>query len=222
MPGTVRLARMAGKGGKRTFGALAFTAMIFALLIVLLAPSAAVAAKPKHFVIATRQPTLITVLPPAPPAPPPFSRKANAAAGSIGAQVSQEFKRCGYARTNSNGRYVDALGTARHSPEWQKATLAMNNALTVCRNLREALRRQKDFLLDLVQNGRGQDVDAARIRLDSVSSELEALERFFSTETLKYRDLVNVGWGNPHCDEGPLTGFERPASLCAKPPAVPR
>lgn len=98
----------------------------------------------------------------------------------------------------------------------------MNNALTVCRRLRRALRRQKDFLLNLVQSGAGQDIDAAQVRLDSVSSELEALERFFSTETLKYRDLVNVGWGNPHCVEGPLTGFERPASLCGTPEAVPR
>ena len=92
----------------------------------------------------------------------------------------------------------------------------MNNALAVCRHLRGALRRQKDFLLGLVQGGAGQDVDAARARLDGVSSELEALERFFSTETLKYRDLVNVGWGNPHC-AAPLTGFEPPASLCRTP-----
>ncbi|TMJ18672.1 MAG: hypothetical protein E6G92_02190 [Alphaproteobacteria bacterium] len=134
--------------------------------------------------------------------------------------MSREFARCGEATTNSNGRYVEALGTARHSAEWQRAALAMNNALAVCRHLRGALRRQKDFLLGLVQGGAGQDVDAARARLDGVSSELEALERFFSTETLKYRDLVNVGWGNPHC-AAPLTGFEPPASLC-RTPALPR
>ena len=207
--------------GKRTFGALTLTAMMLALTAVLLAPGAAVphqadsAARPS-------QSTLATELPPVPPAAPPFSRRAIPAARSIGAQVSREFTRCSDASTNSNGRYVEALGTARHSPEWQRAALAMDNALTVCRDLRSALRRQKDFLLDLVQSRAGQDVDAARVRLDSVSAELEALERFFSTETLRYRDLVNVGWGNPHCNERRLTGFEPPTSLCDRPAIVPR
>ena len=195
--------------------------MILALLAVLLAPSAASVPEPVHSDTRTIPSAVTILLPPAPPPPPPFSRRVAPAARSIGARVSREFARCGDATTNSNGRYVDAFGTARHSPEWQRAALAMNNALTVCRDLRRALRSEKDFLLDLVQTGAGQDVDAARVRLASVSSQLEALERFFSTETLKYRDLVNAGWGNPHCAERPLTGFERPASLCGTPAAVP-
>lgn len=193
-----------------------------ALLLALMSPGAAAVAEPKPLVPATARPTLMASLPPAPPPAPPFSRKAEAAAGSIGALVSREFKRCGAADTNSNGRYVEALGTARHSPEWQKAAVAMNNALTVCRDLRGVLRRQKDFLLDLIQNGAGEDVIAARVRLQSVSSELAALETFFSAETLQYRDLVNAGWGNPHCSERALTGFEPPSSLCAGPAPEPR
>jgi len=196
--------------------------MLLALLTVLLSPSATAVPGSEHLATRTNQSALASLLPPAPPPLPPFSRRVTPSARSIGAQVSREFARCGDAGTNSNGRYVDALGTARHSPEWQRATLAMNNALTVCRGLRGALRRQKDFLADLIRNGSAQDADAARVRLGSASSGLEALERFFSSETLKYRDLVDAGWGDPHCAHGPLTGVERPESLCGTPAAVPR
>ena len=154
-------------------------------------------------------------LPPAPPPPPPFSRKVEAAARRIGARVDEEFKRCGTARTNSNGRYVEAFGTPRHSAEWKKATLAFDNALTVCRGLRRALRDQEDFLVSVAQSGSRHDGDLAAGQLGGVLSELQAIEQFFATETPRYRELLTVGWGNPHCAEHP-DGFMPASSICPK------
>jgi hypothetical protein len=59
-------------------------------------------------------------------------------------------------------------------------------------------------------------------QLEGVSSELQAIEQYFVTEARRYRELLTVGWGNPHCIERPLTGFEPPASLCAKPSGASR
>ena len=88
---------------------------------------------------------LASVPPPRPP--PPFSEKAATVATFEAEHVSYEFQRCHLATTNSNGRYVEAMGTARFSPEWKKATLAMENALNVCQDLRQALRNEKESLL---------------------------------------------------------------------------
>ena len=153
---------------------------------------------------------LVTAAPPPPPAPPPFTAQVSSEARFLASRVSDEFERCGAARTNSNGRYVEAMGTARHSTQWSRATLAMSNALTVCRDLRQALRAQKDFLLSVIETGSKEDIEAARVRLGSVLSELEALENYFRTEGPRYREQVNMGWGNPHCIQSPLTGFEPP------------
>lgn len=152
-------------------------------------------------------------LPAAPPPPPPFTRKVEAMAQRIGTRVNDEFKRCGDARTNSNGRYVEAFGTSRYSAEWNKAALAMNNALKVCRGLRRALRNQKDFLTGVAQNGSKYDHDLAAGQLVGVSYELDGIEQYFATETPRYRELLTVGWGNPHCAERP-DGFMPPSSIC--------
>lgn len=152
-------------------------------------------------------------LPPAPPPLPPFTRKIEAIARRIGTRVNGEFIRCGDARTNSSGRYVEAFGTSRYSAAWNKAALAMNNALTVCRGLRRALRDQKAFLAGVVQNGSKYDHDLAAEQIVGVSSELEATKRYFATETSQYRDLLAVGWGNPHCAERP-DGFMPASSIC--------
>ena len=155
---------------------------------------------------------LASVPPPRPP--PPFSEKAATVATFEAEHVSYEFQRCHLATTNSNGRYVEAMGTARFSPEWKKATLAMENALNVCQDLRQALRNEKESLLRIIQSGAKQDVDAARARLDSVAFELDGIEKYFSTETIKYRDLVALGWGNPHCVDPALGSISPPKSLC--------
>jgi hypothetical protein len=154
-------------------------------------------------------------LPRVQPPPPPFSRKVEAVALRIGARVNDEFKRCGEARANSNARSVEAFGTPRHSAEWKRAALAMHNALNVCRSLRRALRGQEDFLVRVTQNGAKYDADLAAGQLAGVSSELEATEQYFATEAPRYRELVTVGWGNPHCAERP-DGFMPPSSICPK------
>ena len=154
-------------------------------------------------------------LPLAPPPPPPFTHKVEVQARRIGARVSGEFKRCGDARTNSNGRYVDAMGTPRHSAEWNKAALAMNNAFAICRALRRALRDQEDFLVGVAQNGNRHDGDLAAQQLGGVSSELEAIEQYFATEAPRYRELLTVGWGNPHCVERP-DGYIHLKAVCPK------
>lgn len=154
-------------------------------------------------------------LPLALPPPPPFSRKIGAVAVRIGARVNSEFKRCGDARAYSNKYSVEAFGTPRHSAEWTKATVAMENALTVCRGLRRALRDQEDFLVGVTQNGTRYDGDLAAGQLVNVSYELQETEQYFITEAPRYRELLTVGWGNPHCDEHP-DGFMPPSSICPK------
>lgn len=154
-------------------------------------------------------------LPPAPPPPPPFTHKVEAVARRIGARVTDEFKQCGDSRTNSNGRYVEAMGTPAHSAEWKKATVAMQNALNVCRGLRRALRDQEDFLVRVAQSGSPHDGALAAGQIETISSELEATEQYFATEAPRYRELLTVGWGNPHCVERP-DGFMPPSSMCAK------
>jgi hypothetical protein len=154
-------------------------------------------------------------LPRVPPSPPPFTHKVEAVARRIGARVSDGFKRCGDARTNSNGRYVEAMGTPAHSAEWKKATVAMKNALTLCRSLQRALRDQQDFLVGLAQNGKKHDGDLATGQLETVSSELQATEQYFVSEARRYRELLTVGWGNPHCVERP-DGYMPARSICPK------
>jgi len=90
-------------------------------------------------------------LPAAPPPPPPFTQKVEALARRLGVRVNDEFKRCGDARAYSNKYSVEAFGTPRFSAEWKKAVDAMNNALTVCRDQRRALREQEDFLVGVAQ-----------------------------------------------------------------------
>jgi len=152
-------------------------------------------------------------LPRVPPPPPPFSRKVEAVALGIGARVNHEFERCGEARANSNARSVEAFGTPRHSAEWKKATVAMEKALTVCRSLQRALRDQEDFLVRVTQNGTKYDGDLAAGQLVGVSYELEATEQYFATEAPRYRELITIGWGNPHCADRP-DGFMPPSSIC--------
>ena len=89
--------------------------------------------------------TSLPHLPPAPSPPPPFTPKVEAVARRKGARVNAEFKQCGDASAYSNKYSVEAFGTPRFSVEWKKAADAMNNALTVCRDLRRALRDQEDF-----------------------------------------------------------------------------
>ena len=154
-------------------------------------------------------------LPPVAPPPPPFTNKVEAVARRMGTRVNDEYKRCGDARAYSNKYSVEAFGTPRHSAEWKKATVAMENALMVCRGLRRALRDQEDFLVSVVQSGATHDAALAAGQLEGVSSELEATEQYYATETPRYRELLTVGWGNPHCVEHP-DGFMPPSSVCPK------
>lgn len=152
---------------------------------------------------------------PAPKPPPPYTHKVEVMSKLSGEQVSDEFKRCGDARTNSNGRSVDAMGTPRFSAQWKIATEKMSDALTICHGLRRALRDRKDFLLDVVANGDKHDSDLAISDVSGTSSELDATESFLGRETIRFRDLLIEGWGNPHCVERP-DGYMPPSSICPK------
>ena len=152
-------------------------------------------------------------MPAAPPPPPPFTHKVEAVARRIGARVNDEFKRCGDASAYSNKYSVEAFGTPRFSVEWKKAADAMNNALTVCRDLRRALREQEDFLVGVAQNGNKHDGNLAAGQLIGVWYELQGTEQYFATEAPRYRKLLTEGWGDPHCLERP-DGYMPASSLC--------
>ena len=95
----------------------------------------------------------------------------------------------------------------------------MENALTVCRGLKLALREQEDFLVSVTQNGTRHDGGLAAKQLEDVSSELQATEQYFVTEAPRYRELLTVGWGNPHCVER-ADGFMPPSSVCTTAPQL--
>ena len=157
----------------------------------------------------------VSASPPAPLPPTPFTHKVEVMSRLLAASVTDEFKRCGDARTNSNGRYVEAMGTARFSSEWRRATETISDALTICRGLRRALRDRKDFLLDVMTGGSSYDSDLASREIDGVSFDLEATERYFREEAARYRGLLMTGWGDPHCVERP-DGYMPPSSICPK------
>jgi hypothetical protein len=152
-------------------------------------------------------------LPRVPPPPPPFTHKVELVARRLGARVNDEFKRCGDARAYSNKYSVEAFGTQRFSTEWKKAADAMHNALTVCRDLRRALRDQRDFLIRVARKGTTYDAKLAAGQLVGVSYEFEGIEQYFATETPRYRKLLTEGWGDPHCLEHP-DGYMPTSSLC--------
>lgn len=152
-------------------------------------------------------------LPRVPPPPPPFTHKVEAVARRIGARVNNEFKRCGDARAYSNKYSVEAFGTPRFSAAWKNAADAMNNALTVCRDQRRALREQEDFLVGVAKNGTKFDRDLAAGQLVGVWYELQGIEQYFATETPRYRKLLAEGWGDPHCLARP-DGYIPASSLC--------
>ncbi|MFV1920765.1 hypothetical protein VPH46_15235 [Sphingomonas sp. MJ1 (PH-R8)] len=127
------------------------------------------------------------------PLPPPFTPDVDAEVRRIGERTSAEFARCGIARTNSNGRYVEAIGTPSHSPKWKKAKAAMRNALNTCQGLRYALRDQVDHFQHIVQEGAPNDAQIAQLSLSGLASELQGVEHFYNTETSRYRQLVSYG-----------------------------
>lgn len=154
-------------------------------------------------------------LPRVPAPPPPFTQKVELVARRIGLRVNDEFKRCGDARAYSNKYSVEAFGTPRFSAEWKKAADAMNNALTICRDQRRALREQEDFLVGVAQNGNKYDGDLAAGQIVGVWYELQGIEQYFATETPRYRKLLTEGWGDPHCLERP-DGYMPASSICLK------
>lgn len=132
-------------------------------------------------------------LPLAPPLPPPFTPNVEAEVRRIGKRTYEEFARCGPARTNANGRYVEAIGTPANSLQWKKAAAAMHEALNTCRGLRDALRDQVDHFQHIVQDGAPNDAQTAQLSLNGLAYELEGVENFYNTETSRYRQLVRYG-----------------------------
>lgn len=154
-------------------------------------------------------------MPRVPPPPPPFTRNVETVARRLGARVNDEYKRCGDARAYSTKYSVEAFGTARYSAEWNKAARAINNALTICRSLWQALADQENFLVRVSKNGNRYDRHLAAGQLVGLSYEFQGIEQYFATETPYYRELLAVGWGKPHCAQRP-DGFMPPSSICPK------
>lgn len=152
-------------------------------------------------------------LPPAPKPIPPFSANVEAVARLRGARVFAAYKTCSDARARSNARVVEAFGTPRHSAAWEKATVALKTALFVCQEQRQALRDQNDFIDDLVANGSPYDRNLAALQVDGVSYELKAIEQYYADETFRYKHLITIGWGSPHCAAQP-DGYMPPSSIC--------
>lgn len=161
---------------------------------------------------------IATLSMPAPPKPPPpYTHKVEVMSKLLGDHVAEEFKRCGDARTDSNGRSVEAMGTPRFSAEWKIATEKMRDALRICQGLRRALHNREGFLLDVVATGGKHDSDLAIPDMSGTASELKGIESFLDRETMRFRDLLAEGWGNPHCIER-ADGYLPPSSICPKSP----
>lgn len=159
----------------------------------------------------------VVASPGAPLAPkplPPFSTDVEAVARLRGARVFAAYETCGDARARSNARAVEAFGTLRHSVAWEKATAALKTALFVCQEQRQALRDKQDFIEDVAANGSAYDRDLAALQVDGVSSELKAIEHYYADEPLRYKHLITIGWGSPHCAAHP-DGYMPSSSICA-------
>lgn len=152
-------------------------------------------------------------VPPAPKPLPPFSADIEGVAHLRGARVAAAYKTCGDARARSNARAVEAFGTPQHSAAWEKATAALKTALFVCQEQRQALRDQQDFMEDVAANGSANDRDLTAQRVDGISCELKAIEQYYAEETIRYRHVVMIGWGSPHCAAHP-DGYMPSSSIC--------
>lgn len=152
-------------------------------------------------------------VPPAPKPLPPFSADVEAVARLRGARVFAAYKTCGDARARSNARAVEAFGTPRHSAAWEKATAALKTALFVCQEQRQALRDQQDFIEDVVATGSAYDRNLAALQVDGISSELKAIEQYYADNTLRYKHLITIGWGSPHC-AAHSDGYMPPSRIC--------
>ena len=91
---------------------------------------------------------------PAPKPPRPFTAPVETEARQIAKRVSDAFARCDPIRTNATGRYVDAMGTPAHSPEWEKAKLRLREALIACQGLRQSRRDLSDFFQRVAREGK--------------------------------------------------------------------
>ena len=167
-------------------------------------------------IVAVQQVTFDAGPMPVVPSPsPPFTRNVEAVARRLGARVNDEFKQCGDARAYSTKYSVEAFGTARYSAEWNKAARSINNALTICRSLWQALVDQENFLVCVSKHGDRHDRHLAAGQLVGLPYEFQGIDQYFATETPYYRELLAVGWGNPHCAELP-DSFMPPSSICPK------
>jgi len=153
-------------------------------------------------------------IPPAPRPLPPFTREVEAVARLKGSRVSAAYKVCSDARTNADGRWVDAMGTRPHSNAWNIATFALEHSLTVCQEQRQALREQAEFIENIIVDGSSHDSEVAAQMVDGVVSEFKAGEQYYATETPRYRQLLVVGWGSPHCIPH-ADGYAPNSSICA-------
>lgn len=136
---------------------------------------------------------------PAPLPPPPYSHSVQVESVLLGSVLFAAQERCSNAFGDSAGRYVEAFGTPRGSPEWKLAASKMLDMLTICHERSKAARAQKDFLEKVVQSGSQRDSDIAAKSLDGTVYQLNFFEKQIAEETVRYRKLITAGWGDPPC-----------------------
>lgn len=140
---------------------------------------------------------------PAPLPPPPYSHSVQVESVLLGSVLFAAQERCSNAFGDSAGRYVEAFGTPRGSPEWKLATSKMLDMLTICHERSKAARVQKDFLETIIKSGSQHDSEIAVKFLDGTVNQLNSFEKQMADETVRYRKLATTGWGDPHCVDKP-------------------
>lgn len=131
----------------------------------------------------------------APESPSPFTAKVQALSRKLGEQVAKQHDRCDAPFGKATARYVEAMGSPAHSPEWEKAKAAQHEMIEACQNYRSALRAQSDFMQKVVANGSRYDAKLARAALSSLTFVVKGWEDQLLEATLDYEELVLFGRG---------------------------
>lgn len=131
----------------------------------------------------------------APESPQPFTAKVQALSRKVGGQVAKQHDRCDAPLGKATVRYVEAMGSPAHSPEWEKAKAAQHEMIEACQNYRSALRAQSDFMQKVVASGSEYDAKLARAALSSLTFVAKGWEDQLLEATLDYEELVLFGRG---------------------------
>ncbi|RYF40242.1 MAG: hypothetical protein EOO38_22175 [Cytophagaceae bacterium] len=131
----------------------------------------------------------------APLPPPPFTALVEAESRRIGARVIASYNRCSTANAKTAARYVEAMGTAAHSVEWETAKADLHNVLVECQSNRNAIREQSDFFQRTVLEGGKYDAEIAQRTLGDYVYIVKSNEDRFREWTADYFELNAFGRG---------------------------